>query len=174
MLVGGEVAVAVLLLFGAGLLLRTLMAVDGVDRGYRATRVLTMMVDPLGSQYPTPESLLQFFDAIEREVRTIPGVRHVAWTSTLPMGESVMGDASVEIVGDPPPTESRRPFADFAVVSPAYFPHAGSADRRRSRASTDHDTLDRSSVCIVNEAFVRHVPGRSLAARRARGSAFVR
>ena len=67
-LVVGEVATAVLLLFGAGLLLRTLMAVEGVDRGYRAERVLTMMVDPLGSRYPTAASLLQFFDAVEQEV----------------------------------------------------------------------------------------------------------
>ncbi|MGH9175743.1 MAG: ABC transporter permease, partial [Vicinamibacterales bacterium] len=53
LLVVGEVATAVVLLFGAGLLLRTLMAVENVDRGYRAESVLTMLVDPLGSRYPT-------------------------------------------------------------------------------------------------------------------------
>src|SRR5439155_1514633 len=53
LLVVGEVATAVLLLVGAGLLLRTLIAVVSVDRGYRADGVLTMMVDPLGSRYPT-------------------------------------------------------------------------------------------------------------------------
>ena len=74
----GEVATAVLLLFGAGLLLRTLMAVDSFDRGYRAESVLTMMVDPLGSSYPTPEKLQQFFDQVEAEVRTVPGVQDVA------------------------------------------------------------------------------------------------
>ena len=56
LLVTGEVATAVLLLFGAGLLLRTLMAVESFDRGYRAESVLTMLVDPLGSSYPTPRS----------------------------------------------------------------------------------------------------------------------
>ena len=70
LLVGGEIATAVVLLFGAGLLLRSLMAVDHVDRGYRADRILTMMVDPLGSRYPTDASLLQFFDAIERGDQT--------------------------------------------------------------------------------------------------------
>ena len=75
-LVGAEVATAVVLLFGAGLLLRTLMAVEGVDRGYRANGVLTMIVDPLGEKYPTPESLLQFYDAIEQEIRALPGVLH--------------------------------------------------------------------------------------------------
>ena len=53
LLVIGEVATAVLLLFGAGLLLRTLIAVEAFDRGYRAESVLSMLVDPLGSKYPT-------------------------------------------------------------------------------------------------------------------------
>ena len=63
----GEVAAAVLLLVGAGLLLRTLLAVDNVPRGYGADSALTVFVDPLGGRYPTKESLLQFFNSIERE-----------------------------------------------------------------------------------------------------------
>ena len=59
-LVAAQVATAVLLLFGAGLFFRTLLVVSNVDRGYKAESVLTTMVDPLGSQYPTPEKLLQF------------------------------------------------------------------------------------------------------------------
>ena len=62
-----EVAVAVLLLVGAGLLLRTLVAVRDVDRGYGASNVLTLVVDPLGARYPTRQSLMQFFDAVDRE-----------------------------------------------------------------------------------------------------------
>ena len=91
LLVGRRVATAVVLLFGAGLLLRTLMAVDHVDRGYRADRILTMMVDPLGSRYPTDASLLQFFEAIEREIKPLPGVQSVAWTTGLPLGASDRG-----------------------------------------------------------------------------------
>ncbi len=90
-LVVAEVATAVLLLFGAGLLLRTLLSVEGVDRGYRARSVLTMIVDPIGSRYPTPASMLQFYDAVEREVRAIPGVESVAFASTLPLGASYFG-----------------------------------------------------------------------------------
>ncbi len=63
-----EVATAVLLLFGAGLLLRTLLALDNVDRGYRAQGVLTMVFDPLANQFRTRQALLQFFDDVEREV----------------------------------------------------------------------------------------------------------
>ena len=97
------------------------IAVESVDRGYRAERVLTMMVDPLGSRYPTAAALLQFFDAVEREVTALPGVRSVAWTSTLPLGASDAGQSFFEIAGDPPVDESQRPIADYQIVSPAYF-----------------------------------------------------
>ena len=75
LLVIGEVATAVLLLFGAGLLLRTLLAVEAFDRGYRAESVLSMLVDPLGSKYPTAESLQQFYDQVEAEIARRSGRR---------------------------------------------------------------------------------------------------
>ena len=161
LLVVAEVATAVLLLFGGGLLLRTLMAVESVDRGYQTAGALTMMVDPLASTYPTPARLLQFFDEVEREVRAIPGVRSVAYTSSLPLGASDMGPVSFELVGDPPPANGQRPAASLQVISRAYF------DTLRipvvaGRAFTDRDTLDSPRVCIVSEAFVRtHLGGRS-------------
>src|SRR5262245_49655349 len=120
-LVAGEVATAVLLLFGAGLLLRTLLALENVDRGYRADRVLTMMVDPLGSSYPTPTKLLQFYDSVEQEIRAVPGVTGVGWTTALPLGPSDNVPYAFEIVGDPAPDDSHRPSADYQIVSAAYF-----------------------------------------------------
>ncbi|RPI22282.1 MAG: FtsX-like permease family protein, partial [Acidobacteria bacterium] len=154
LLVVGEVATAVVLLFGAGLLLRTLLVVDSVDRGYRAERVLTMMVDPLGARYPTPASLVHFFEAIEGEIRALPGVQSVGWASTLPLGPSDAGQMSFEIVGDPQPEESQRPTADYQVVSPTYFQTLDLAVLA-GRAFNDRDTGDRVPVCIVNEALVR-------------------
>jgi putative ABC transport system permease protein len=141
LLVAGEVATAVVLLFGAGLLLRTLMAVDGVDRGYGVDRVLTMMVDPLGSRYPTDASLLQFFDAIEREIRTLPGVQNVAWTTGLPLGASDRGSSFFNIVGDPPVDASHRPTADYQIVSPTYF-RTLELPLVAGRGFDDHDTRD--------------------------------
>jgi len=161
LLVAGEVAMAVLLLVGAGLLLRTLLAVQNVDRGYRVESALTMIVDPLGSEYPTPESLLQFYEAVGQEVLALPGVEGTAWATTVPLGESYEGQSFVEIVGDPPVDDSQRPTADYQIVSPSYFPTldlpivAGRAFDRR-------DTREGVPVCIVNEAFVRtHLRGRS-------------
>jgi putative ABC transport system permease protein len=154
LLVVGEVATAVVLLFGAGLLLRTLMAVENVERGYGAEGVLTMMVDPLGSQYPTPASLIQFFDSVEGEVRALPGVRSAAWASTLPLGPSDEGDRSFEIVGDAQPEEGQRPIADYQTVSPAYF-QTLDLPVVAGRAFNDRDTPDGVAVCMVNEALAR-------------------
>jgi hypothetical protein len=79
-LVGGQVAIAVTLLFGAGLLLRTLLAVEGVDRGYQAESALAMLVAPPG---PRRVPWLSFYEAVAQEVRALPGVRDVAWATTL-------------------------------------------------------------------------------------------
>jgi putative ABC transport system permease protein len=161
LLVVGEVATAVVLLFGASLLLRTLIAVATVDRGYRADSVLTMVVDPLGSQYPTPASLLQFLRAVEQEALAVPGVQSVAWASTLPMGPSQLGQFSFEIVGEPPLDENRRPTADFQIVSGSYFDTID-LPLVIGRGFTEYDTRQSVQVCIVNEAFVqRHLQGRS-------------
>ena len=162
----GEVAAAVLLLVGAGLLLRTLLAVDNVPRGYAAESALTVFVDPLGGRYPTREALLQFFNSIERETSSDANVRSVAWASTLPLGESTFGHTSFEVVGDPPLEENRRPTTDYQIVSPTYFSTL-ELPVVAGRAFTDSDTADTTLVCIVNEAFVRrHLQGRSVAGER--------
>lgn len=159
LLVVGEVATAVVLLFGAGLLLRTLLAVENVDRGYSAESVLTMVVDPLGSQYPTDASLLQFYEAVEREVMAVPGVQSVAWATTLPLGPSYAGQSFFEIVGETP-AENRSPAADYQVVNPAYF-RTLDIPIVAGRPFDDRDQRNSVPVCLVNEAFVRrHIRGR--------------
>jgi putative ABC transport system permease protein len=165
LLVVGEVATAVVLLFGAGLLLRTLVAVEGFDRGYRADSVLTMLVDPLGSKYPTPASLQQFYDQVEAEIAAVPGVASVGWADALPLDFFDSGGLSFEIVGDPPADASHRPTTEYQVVSPSYFSTldlpilAGRNFDRR-------DTRDGVPVCIVNEAFARTLHGRSAIGQR--------
>jgi putative ABC transport system permease protein len=162
-LVAGEVATAAALLVGAGLLLRTLLALERVDRGFQVDQALTMLVDPLSDQYPTDESLLQFLDAVEREVIALPGVSRVAWTSQLPYTATRerARDAFVQIVGDPVVPDSKLQTADRQSVSPAYF-QTLDQPLVAGRGFDDRDTLTSPRVCIVNEAFVRrHLPGRS-------------
>ena len=160
LLVVGQVATAVLLLFGAGLLLRTLVAVEAFDRGYRAGSVLSMLVDPLGSKYPTPESLQQFFDQVEREIATIPSVAGSAYASDLPLDFFDAAAFSYEIAGDPPEGETQRPTTAYQVVSTTYF---STLDLPivAGRGFDQHDARDSVPVCIVNEAFARSLHGRS-------------
>jgi putative ABC transport system permease protein len=165
LLVVGEVATAVLLLFGAGLLLRTLISVDGFDRGYRAESALSMLLDPLGSKYPTPESLQQFFDQVETEIASVPGVAGVAYSSELPL--DVFGDAglSYEIVGDPPLTDAQRPRTEAQAVSATYFSTLD-LPILEGRAFERSDKRGSPPVCIVNEAFARSLAGRPAVGQR--------
>jgi putative ABC transport system permease protein len=162
LLVMGEVATAVLLLFGAGLLLRTLLAFNSFDRGFKAKSVLTMLVDPLGSKYPAPEQLQQFFDQVEAEVRAIAGVQDMAWSSGVPLGESLFGEYPnyYEIAGDAPLEDARKPTTSLQVVSPSYFSTVDLAVvQGRGFDARDNRTAPR--VCIVNEAFARSLGGRN-------------
>jgi putative ABC transport system permease protein len=163
LLVVGEVATAVILLCGAGLLLRTLMAVETFDHGYRAQGVLTMSVGlpvPIPtSRYPTAEALRRFYDAVERDVTALPGVRAVAWASTLPLGPSQIGSFAFEVVGgERSADESRRPLANYQIVSPSYF-RTVDLPIVAGRGFDETDATESTPVCIVNEAFVRRHAG---------------
>ncbi len=107
------------------------------DRGYRADNVLTMLVDPLGSAYPPPLKQQQFYDQVEAEVRAVPGVADVGWSSGLPLGESVFGEYpfNYEVVGDAPLDAARKPTTGVSDRQRDVFLDARIADRCRPRLS---------------------------------------
>ena len=126
-----EVAVAVLLLCGAGLLLRTLLTLEDVDPGNRASELLTTAASP--GVDARPDAMRRFYAAIEREVRAVPGVRDVAWGSAMPLDGQFFGQA-FQIDGDPPrPPADVRDGATYQIVSPSVLPAA-----RRARAGGAH------------------------------------
>jgi putative ABC transport system permease protein len=121
-----------------------------------------------GSRYPTRESLAQFYDAVDREVRAIPAVRSVGWATTLPLGGSQLGRTAFDVVGTPPPPDGVRPQADLQIVSSTYFDTL-ELPIVSGRAFTDDDRSSTAPVCIVNEAFARrHFPGRNPIGERLR------
>lgn len=146
-----EVAVAVLLLCGAGLLLRTLLTLEDVDAGDRAGDLLTTRVSP--GMDRTPDAMRQFYAAIEGAVRDAPGVRDVAWGSALPLEGRFYGQ-SFEIDGDPPRPQGDRDSTGYQIVSPNYFRLLG-VSVLEGRDFTDADSTEAPQVCIVDEAFVR-------------------
>ena len=160
-LVSGEVAAAVLLLCGAGLLLRTLLVLVNVDTGYRVdgSRVLTLdfSLDYGPNQpYTTPESLMQFYDAVAREVEERPEVESVGWSSSLPYGTTEFGPFAIDVVGDPPMPADGRPAANLAVANDGYF-RTLDLPIVAGRRFTERDSATAPAVCIVNEAFVRRL-----------------
>jgi putative ABC transport system permease protein len=166
-LVAGEVAAAVLLLCGAGLLLRTLLILGQAETGYRVDGDTVMTLDfslpPVreGTRYPNAQSYMSFYDSAKSTIRALPGVRNVGLSTGLPYGETELGPWRFEIVGDPPIAPVNRPIAVFEAADPGYF-ETLDLPIVAGRAFTDSDTSTSASVCIVNEAFVRrHLAGRN-------------
>jgi putative ABC transport system permease protein len=161
-LVVAEVAVAVLVLSGAGLLLRTLIALQSMDPGYRAQDALTMtMTVPMPgaaqTRYATADSVRRFYDAIEREIRQVPGVRMVGLGGPLPLAGTWITQP-FDVVGEPPKPPATRDTASYQMVSPTYF-ETLEIPIVKGRAFTDADSGDGVQVCIVSEAFVRRFLG---------------
>jgi len=153
-----EVAAAVLLLCGAGLLLRTLLTLQDVDPGHRAGELLTTNVAAGFGR--TPDAMRQFYTGIEREVRNAPGVRDVAWGSAMPL-EPLYWLQAFDIDGDPPRPPTDRDLTGYQIVSASYFRLLG-ISVLQGRAFTDADATNAPQVAIVDEAFVRrYLKGRT-------------
>jgi putative ABC transport system permease protein len=152
-LASAEIALAVMLVTGAGLLLRTVVALDSVDPGYHADRVLTMYATLPLTRYKTPERALQFYQAAEREVASLPGVRSIGLGFSLPMDGWEIGQGFTG-VGAPPVGEADEPAAYYQMINAKYFDTLG-IPLLRGRAFTEHDDAAATPVCIVNEEMVR-------------------
>ncbi|HLY18446.1 MAG TPA: ABC transporter permease [Bryobacteraceae bacterium] len=148
-----EIALAVMLATGAGLLLRTVLALDHVDPGYHADGVLTMYVALPLKSYATPERALTFYRATEREIGSLPGVRSVGLGFSLPLDGWEIGQGFT-IVGAPPVGESQQPAAHYQIVNTKYFETLG-IRLLRGRPFTEHDDSASMPVCIVNQQLAR-------------------
>jgi|RhiMethySRZTD1v2_1073278.scaffolds.fasta_scaffold04235_7 putative ABC transport system permease protein len=166
LLVAGEVAAAVVLLSGAGLLLQTVLTLVSHDTGYRSVSDSVLTLDfsvPTGtnSRYPSEEAINQFYEAVSRDVGALPEVRGVGWASSLPYGTSELGRWAFEIVGDAKVDAHDRPTVEYTTADPGYFKTLD-LPIVSGRGFNDRDTLRSVPVCLVNEAFVRrHFKGRN-------------
>jgi putative ABC transport system permease protein len=157
-LVVSEVALSLVLLVGAGLLLRSFVRLLGTDPGYSPERVLTLRVALSTAKYPDEQARAAFFrDALER-VRAVPGVEAAAVTNLLPLGPSDIFN-TFQIEGRPPFAPDEQRGARSYSVTPEYFRVLGVA-LRRGRAFNDADDAGAQPVIVVNEAFERlYFPG---------------
>ena len=165
-LVVAEVAAAVLVLCGAGLMLRTLISLQSVDPGSGAQEALTMTLNlpvPNGrtpTRYETQEAVYRFYDSIEKEIARTTGVRSVAIGGALPLDGMWTGQG-IAIEGDPPSPGPNRNIASYHMISPAYF-ETLDIPIVSGRAFNETDGRDAVPVCIVSEVFVqRFLNGRN-------------
>lgn len=147
-----EVAAAVILLCGAGLLLRTLHTLTNVDAGHRARNVLTMRVTLPTNRFNSHERMSTFYQRVQHDLNALPGVRAAIGTS-MPLDGSFFGQP-FEIVGDPPVEPTQRPTASYEMISDQYLDVMG-IPIVQGRAFTEQDVANGKPVCLVSEEFVR-------------------
>jgi putative ABC transport system permease protein len=151
-LVAVEVALAVVLVIGAGLMIRTLAALGNIDLGFNPDRVLTMRVTIPGSRYGTNESVVNFFEELMERVKALPGVEAAGVVRALPLATTI-GDYSIDVDGfeESPGREAK---ALSQVVSVGAFEAMG-ARLVRGRWFTESDTRVSVPVAVVNETMAR-------------------
>jgi predicted permease len=144
-----EVALAMVLLCGAGLLLRSFLRLRGIDPGYRTDRILTLNVYLTPSQYPGPLQRTRFFQQALEGIGSLPGVQAVGAGTSLPMGGYITTVSGIGIEGEPD-----ADVVSVVMVSPDYFRTLG-IPLARGRYFSESDREGSPSVVIVNESFAR-------------------
>ena len=164
-LVVAEVAFAVVLLAGAGLLIRSFHRLRQVDLGFKTDNLLTMRVVLPMPKYLKPEARRSFYDEFLRRVDEIPGVESAGMISFLPLSTSGMR-FGFSVEGLTKPDDMNLPFALYRAVTPDYFRTTG-IPLQRGRFFDAHDTVDSQTVVVVNRRLAEQFwPGQDPAGKR--------
>jgi len=150
LLVAVEIALAVVLVAGAGLMIRTVRNLLTIDPGFRSDGVLTMRVSTPSLWYPDSTRVVAFWDDVQRRVSALPGVKHAAAVRLLPLATE-MGDWGLVIQGYTPPPNRGAP-GDWQIVTPGYFETLG-LTIREGRALNAGDDMHAPLAMVVNRAF---------------------
>jgi putative ABC transport system permease protein len=149
-LVASEVALALVLLVGAGLLMRSLLALHAVDLGFDPKGLLTAVVSLRGSEASAPARRAAFYgEALER-VRALPGVADVSAINHVPLAGDIWG-RQFQVAGRPPAAPGDSPGAAYRVVLPGYF-RTMRLPLLRGRDFDERDARGQPGVVIVNQA----------------------
>jgi putative ABC transport system permease protein len=149
-----EIAVALVLVIGAGLMIRSFLRLQQVELGFRPERVLTVRMLLLPGK---PESQAQVLDDIVRRVRTLPQVLSASSISILPMTGSNSGTWFYR-ADQPEPERASRPSGEISIVMPGYF-RTLSIPILMGRDFGDQDRFGGTHVGILNQAAVRMLFG---------------
>ncbi|HWI16206.1 MAG TPA: ABC transporter permease [Vicinamibacterales bacterium] len=165
-LVVAELALTVVLLCGAGLMVRSFVALYASDPGFQVEGLTRMQLQLPPSRYPTAESRARFFEALEPRLAEISGIKSIASTTSVPP----LNDEQWRIVVDGRPIvdEERQPFIGTATVTPNYFDVLG-VGITRGRGFVQTDGRPGSENVVINQVMAdRHFPGEDPVGRRIR------
>ena len=152
-LVVAEVALAFVLLVGAGLMMRSVFSLLDTDPGYDSTNVLTAALPIATTQYPDPVALNAYLDSIRAALEGAPGVTGVAMTTALPLQGWGYG-MPYQVAGRDVVERANRPAAFFKMVTPSYFATLG-INLRTGRTLSETDTAGAPPVAVINETFAK-------------------
>jgi predicted permease len=152
-LVVAEIALSLILLAGAGLMLRSFHRLISVKPGFETQHILTMEMFTSPARYGAKRERAAYFTRLLDEIRTVPGVQHAGSVHFLPLQERGSGSCFAR-AGEPPPTPTGSPGADFLVISPGYF-QAMATPLLSGRHFDARDHLGAPSAIVVNQEFVR-------------------
>ncbi|NIQ52758.1 MAG: FtsX-like permease family protein, partial [Gammaproteobacteria bacterium] len=146
MLVAGEVALAVMLVAGAGLLLNSFWHINRVEAGIRPERAFVFRTDLPDAAYETPESAIEFYRSAVERIAAIPGVQHVGLTDRVPM----LGGYNITVLESPDDPELEAKFVEVRRVTPGFFPAAG-IPLLEGRPLTEEDGLREAEVVVISD-----------------------
>ncbi len=148
-----EVAAALVLLIGAGLMIQTLARLRAVDVGFRSDHLLTMRTELPRKKYAQPAARLAYFDRVLEQVRALPGAEHAAFGSMLPF-ESIGNTQGFQIEGVRFDPNNSGDDALFRVATNDYLQTLG-VKLIEGRLYTASDGPDSPLVIVINETFAR-------------------
>jgi len=158
-LVISEIALAIVLLSGAGLMVRTLALLSGVNLGLNPANVLTLRIPFSGARYSNPQARVEFWRKVVADVDSLPGVAAVSVSRGVQL-EDWSGQFFVT-AEQPNPAPGQIPDANYVIAGPDYF-RTLQIPLRMGRSFDDHDTENGQQVVIINEELARlHWPAQN-------------
>ena len=151
-LVVAEVALSLVLLVGAGLMIRTLWNLRSVQPGFAPGHVLTMRIGVAANDFAAEPQQVQFYEEVLRRIRALPGVQSAGVTDDLPLQGGSMQPVAVE--GQPVVEMAHQPEVSVRLLSPQFMKAIG-IPVLRGREFTDSDTATSAPVVLVSESMAR-------------------
>jgi putative ABC transport system permease protein len=152
-LVVSEVALTMVLLIGAGLMIRSFYRLLQVNPGFNYDHLLTFNISLPQKKYAEDQQRINFFEQVAERLRALPGVESVGLSTGLPLGNNGW-QTSFVVDGQPPPEPGKTPLTEYAITSPDYFQTMG-ITLLKGRSFTEQDKKDSPGVTLIDEEFAR-------------------